>query len=175
VVANQLVVPAGVPEVSEEQEIRVRELLQGLGYSGIVHVERGYSGPGAVMLLTLALVGGLVVLVGTATATALALDDARPDVTTLAAVGASPGARRRTAMAQAGVIGILGTTLGVLVGAVQGIAVTWPLTLYNDRTAPVIDVPWSLLGLVVLGVPLLVVVGAGLLTRSRLPLGRRAG
>ena len=174
-IADRLVVLPGVPEVSKDQEARVRELMQGLGYRGDISVEGGYDEPSEPLLLIIGLIGGLVVLVGTATATALALDDARPDITTLAAVGASPGARRRIAMALAGLIGILGTGFGVLVGAVPAIALTWPQPLDNGQAVPVIDVPWSLLGLVVLGVPLLVVVGAGLLTRSRLPLGRRAG
>jgi putative ABC transport system permease protein len=174
-IAKQLVVLPGVPEVSKEQEARVRELMQGLGYRLPVAVERGYDEPSETVLLVIGLIGGLLVLVGTATATALALDDARPDVATLAALGASPGARRRIAMAQAAVIGILGAGFGVLVGAVPAVGLAWPLTVYNDRTAPVVDVPWSLLGLVVLGVPLLVIVGAGVVTRSRLPLGRRVG
>ena len=172
---HALVVPPGDRPVSHDQEDRVAEIAQGLGASSQVYVERGFVETYTVQFLGLALLGGLLVLVGTATATALALDDARPDLATLAAVGAAPRTRRRMAMAQAAVIGLLGAVFGVLVGAVPGVSVAWPLTAgVNGRTAPVIDIPWTLLGLVVVAVPLMAVVGAGVLTRSRLPMVRRA-
>ena len=56
------------------------------------------------------------------------MSEARPDLATLAAVGAPPRTRRYVAAAQSLVIGLLGTALGVALGFVPGLAVTWPLT-----------------------------------------------
>lgn len=165
-------VPPGQPAISERQEATVEELVDGMagGYAN-VYVERGFVKSYAPILLLLIGTGTLLVLVGTSTATALALADARPDFATLGAVGASPKLRRLLAMAQAGVIGLLGSGLGVVVGAVPGVAVTYPLT--GLAGPPVLDVPWTLLGVVVLAVPLVAVAGAGVFTRSRLPMVRR--
>ena len=72
----------------------------------------------------------------------------------------------------AGVIGFLGAVLGVAGGAIPGIAITWPLTAPSPN-GHILDIPWTLLGLVVLVVPTLAVLAAGLFTRSRLPMVRR--
>jgi putative ABC transport system permease protein len=175
-VADQIVVePPAARPISHEQEERVAEIARGLSGGSSVYVERGFVETYTVQFLGIAILGGLFVLVGTATATALALDDARPDVVTLAAVGASPRTRRRMAMAQAAVISLLGVVFGVVVGAAPGLAVTWPLTAGLDgRTSPIIDIPWTLLGLVAIGVPALAILGAGLLTTSKVPMIRRA-
>jgi putative ABC transport system permease protein len=172
VAAQQIVVPPGEPAVSEEMQGRVDELAQGLAPGSQVYVERGFARSYTLVWWVLAVFGALIVLVGTTTATALALTDARPDLATLGAVGASPWIRRRQAMAQAAVVGFLGALLGVVIGAVPGLAITWPLTAHSEG-GHVVEVPWTLLGLVVLVVPLVSVVGAGLLTRSRLPMVRR--
>jgi putative ABC transport system permease protein len=145
-----------------------------------VYVERGYQQRYALVLALLALVGGLVVLVGTVTATGLAMSEARPDLATLAAVGAPPRTRRYVASAQAMVIGLLGTLLGVALGFVPGLAVTWPLTstAYSGPGGggghgPVIAIPWLTLLTLVVAVPLLAGLVTGLFTRSRLPMVRR--
>ena len=173
--ASKIVVTPGARAISHEQEDRVAEIARGLSGGSSVYVERGFVETYTVQFLGIAILGGLLVLVGVATATALALDDARPDFATLAAVGASPRTRRRMAMAQAGVISVLGAAFGVVVGAAPGLAITWPLTAgLNGRTSPIIDIPWALLGLVIVGVPALAILGAGLLTTSKIPMIRRA-
>ena len=59
----------------------------------------------------------LVVTVGaSAIATALAGAESHADLATLAAVGASPGVRRRLSMAQAATVALIGAVLGVLAG-----------------------------------------------------------
>lgn len=87
---------------------------------------------------------------------------------TLAAVGAQPRRRRYFAAAQAWLLGQIGCLLGVGVGALLG---------YTTRTltrSPYFAVPWlQLLGIVVL-VPLFAAGLAWLMTRSRLPMLRRA-
>ncbi|NEK59634.1 hypothetical protein GCU56_17390 [Geodermatophilus sabuli] len=71
-------------------------------------------------------------------------------------------------MASAAVVAGVGAGLGLLVGLVPGIAVAHPLT--RGTGAPVVDIPWLVLGTVAVGVPLLAVVLTGLFVRSRLPM-----
>ena len=108
---------------------------------------------------------------GTLTATFLALSDARPDLATLSAVGASPRTRRGVAAAYAVVVGLVGALLGVVVGFIPGIAVSYPLTVVDGsycvvegsgacsvsgvQTGPFLDVPWLLILGVVVVLPLL--------------------
>ena len=87
----------------------------------------------------------------------------RTDLATLAAVGASPGVRRRLGTAQAAAIAVLGAVLGVFAGLLPALAVVhahagWPILL-----------PWSTIGLGVEAVPAIAALFAGAVTRSRLP------
>lgn len=174
VTPTQLVVPPGDAAVDREQQEQLNEFVRTLvpDVEDPVYVERGFDESYTPILLALAAAGGLIVLVGTSTATALALTDARPDFATLGAVGASTALRRRVAMGQAAVIGGLGALFGVVVGFGPGVAVAYPLT-NQSAAGPIVAIPWTLLALVVIGVPLIAVIGAGLFTRSRLPLVRR--
>ena len=89
-----------------------------------------------VVQLVLAALGGILMLGGTLTATFLALSDARPDLATLSAVGASPRSRRWVAASYAWSIGFVGAVLGAAVGFIPGIAVTYPLTERSTASAP---------------------------------------
>jgi putative ABC transport system permease protein len=129
----------------------------------------------------------VLVLLGAATAitlgaagigTGLAAADGRADLSTLAAVGASPGVRRGLSLSQSGVIAGLGSVLGTLagVGAAVAIIVSLNQTVLGSWPGPdplPIVVPWLSLGVALVGAPLLAVLGAGLFTRSRLPIERR--
>lgn len=175
--ASQMVV--GGPTLSKGQQDRLNRKVTLL--DSVLYVERGYELPYRFVLFLLLLVGSLVVLVATITATALAMSEARPDLATLAAVGAPPRTRRWFAAAQSVVIGLVGTALGVVLGFVPGLAVTWPLTANSytsftppqDYSGPVISIPWLTLLALVVGVPLLAGLVTGLFTRSRLPMVRR--
>ncbi|MGL4174234.1 MAG: FtsX-like permease family protein [Actinomycetota bacterium] len=143
-----------------------------------LYTERGYQSPLGIVILALAGIAAIAVLVGTFTATGLALIEARPDFATLAAIGAKQRTRRIMAAAQAVVIGLLGTITGIVVGFAPGIALTWPVTAsVSEETGkygtPVIDIPWLVLLGVGIGVPLLAAVVTGLFTRSRMPMTRR--
>jgi putative ABC transport system permease protein len=167
----------GGPEdpVTAAEEARVNEVIAGLSDEHSIYVERGWQDDSWVARLLLLAIGGTLVLVATLTATGLAVADARPDLATLAAIGAAPRTRRLMAMGSAAVIGCTGALLGVLAGMAPGIAVAHPLTSvdYGMGVDPVVVVPWDLLAAVAVGVSLLAVVVTGLAVRSRLPMVTR--
>lgn len=160
-------------EVSPRAETALEEAARGVADGIDVYVERGYQRPAeaAVVLLVLGVLGGVLMLGGTLTATFLALSDARPDLATLSAVGAGPRTRRRVAAAYALVIGFVGAVLGAAIGFIPGIAISRPLTSIDG--GPFLDVPWLLVGTIVLALPLLTAAIVGLTARSRLPLVAR--
>jgi putative ABC transport system permease protein len=167
-----------VPTVTEAD--RLQAALDGRFDNRLeVYVERGPQARSATRsLLLLAIVAGIITLGAAAIATGLAAADGRADLGTLAAVGASPRVRRGLSLSQAGVIAGLGSLLGaaaglggaiaVLVALNRGLADIWPApTLYP------VTVPWLNVGIALLVVPLVAMLGAGLFTRSRLPIERR--
>ena len=168
-------------EISEAQEQDVQEALAAISPTLSFYVERGYqaSDETLIVLLVLGALGGLLVLGGTLTATFLSLSDARPDLATLSAVGASPRTRRAVAASYAVVIGVVGAVLGAGVGFIPGIAVSRPLTSTayygNNPGLPshFLDVPWLLIASLVVVLPLLTALVVGLCTRSRLPMVAR--
>lgn len=175
-----LVVPAGDRgSLTSGAEARLAEVVAGLDPDSSVYVERGFTETFTLPMAVLGIAGAVLVLAGTLTAAGLALADARPDLATLAAVGAAPRTRRLIAGGQAAVIGLLGAVLGLGVGAVPGVAVTFPLTQEGFgatvTTGPIIVVPWLLLSLVAIVVPLVASAAAAIGTRSRLPMVRRLG
>jgi putative ABC transport system permease protein len=132
-----------------------------------VQVERGYQSDNALVLTVLTGACAFVTLVGTAIAVALSAAEARSDHATLLAVGADPRRRRALAMAQAATVSLLGVGLGVVLGGIVGAAM-----LGADVERPLL-LPWATLSQIVIGIPLLGVLIAGLFTRSRLPMVRR--
>jgi putative ABC transport system permease protein len=183
-VARRLGVPvttAGLiitgPTLTTDEESRLQQVLNGQDHSSYLYVERGYETPGSekVVLWILFGLGLLLMLGGTLTATFLALSDARPDLATLSAVGASPRTRRGVAASYALSVGAVGALLGAAVGFIPGIAVSYPLTRSLTGTGPshYLEIPWlQILGLV-LALPLLTATVVGLLARSRLPMVAR--
>lgn len=129
--------------------------------------------------LILAIAAGIVALGAAAIATGLAAADSRTDLTTLAAVGAAPRVRRSLSLAQSGIIAGLGSVLGAAAGFGAAVAV---ITGINQQYASVwpspdpipIHVPWINFIVSLIAVPAVAMLGAGLLTRSRLPSERRA-
>ncbi len=171
VVTQQLVLTG---DIDPATETRIRELVEGAVQGTHVYVERGYQRPpeAVVILLVLGVLGGVLMLGGTLTATFLALSDARPDLATLSAVGAAPRTRRRVAASYALVVGVVGALLGAAVGFIPGIAISRPLTGVGE-TGPYLAIPWLLIGTIVLVLPLLTAAVVGLTARSRLPLVAR--
>lgn len=167
--------------VTEAQERDIQEALTAISQDVGLYVERGYLADSETLILLLVLggLGGVLMLGGTLTATFLALSDARPDLATLAAVGASPRTRRGVAASYAVVVGLVGAVLGAAVGFVPGIAASYPLTSQSwlPESEPVaghyLDVPWLLVAALVVVLPLLTAAIVGLGARSRLPLVAR--
>jgi putative ABC transport system permease protein len=147
-----------------------------------VYAERGSSGDLTGMLWVLLGVAMVLVLGGTFAATGLAAADMRRDLDTMSAVGAPSRSRRLVIAGQAGYIAGLGAVVGVVAGAVAGIALSWPMVLGRQRGGEAfpfdpgpttIAVPWLFLVALVLGLPLLAALVAGLSARTRLVLARR--
>jgi putative ABC transport system permease protein len=168
-----------VGDITKKEQSDLTEAVSGQSRNAHVEVERGYEPDTAtrILLLILGVLGGVLMLGGTLTATFLALSDARPDLATLSAVGASPRTRRAVAAAYALVVGFVGAVLGAAVGFIPGIAVTYPLTAPYNTGEPgpshYLDVPWTLILTLVVGLPLLTALIVGLTARSRLPLVAR--
>ena len=128
-----------------------------------MYVERGFQNDSWLILLILFSVAGLLVLIASLISTALSLAESQSDMATLAAVGATRHTRRGIAAGQALVVAAFWCLLGVAVGMVPGIAITWPLTTrgFDPVTsqqitqAPIIVIPWVHLGVVSVAVPLL--------------------
>ena len=120
-------------------------------------------------------------LIASLISTALSLAESQNDMATLAAVGATRHTRRGIAASQAWVVAACGCLLGVAVGMVPGIAVTWPLTsrIADQVTgrmttqSPIIVIPWLPLVAVFVAVPLLAAGLAWLAVRRHPQLTRR--
>jgi putative ABC transport system permease protein len=161
-----------IPTTAEQDRLQAA-----LGNGFWLYVERGPESM-AVALLVLAVVAGVITLAAAAIATGLAADDGRADLAMLAAVGASPRVRRALSLSQSGVIAGLGSLLGTAAGLGASIAVLAALNRAYADVWPApkpypIAVPWLNVGVALLAVPAIAMLGAGLLTRSRLPIERR--
>lgn len=140
-----------------------------------IHVE-GWQRTSDSLVVSLVLTGiALVIaLVATGLSVGLAAAESRPDLATLAAIGASPRLRRRIAGAQAGVITIIGTGVGL----VTGLALAYVLSLWQQQDEGwgrlwEFTVPWPMLAVLVVALPGVAILGAMAFTRSRLPIVRR--
>ncbi|MFD8083394.1 FtsX-like permease family protein [Kitasatospora sp. NPDC059722] len=147
-------------------------------------VERGYQPKGDLISLGLAGFAALVALGAAGIATGLAAADSQRDLTTLAAVGATPRIRRTLSGFQCGVIAAMGTLLGIVCGAVPAVALRKVLGAVEPypgispeemANRSLVIVPWGNVGLLVIGLPIIAVGLATLLTRSRITLLRRSG
>jgi putative ABC transport system permease protein len=171
------VVAATSREPTQAEQDRFNADLHAVNRRLEAYVERGPHLREEPALIVLAVAAGLITLGAAGIATGLAAADGRADLSTLAAVGASPRLRRLLSLSQSGVISGLGSLLGVAAGLGASFAV---LTALNRAYAEVwppptpypLAVPWKTVAIVLI-VPLVAVLGAGLLTRSRLPIERR--
>jgi putative ABC transport system permease protein len=163
------------PTAADEE--RARLLLQ--RFEAFPQVERGYQ-PRYDQTLLILLAASAIITIGAASVgTALAAADSRQDLSTLAAVGASPRLRRGLSVSQSWVIAGLGSILGTAAGIGTSVAVLavyarqYGEALWPQEPPPTPVMPWSVLLITLIVVPGIAVLGAGLFTRSRLPIERR--
>ncbi|MER6915180.1 ABC transporter permease [Streptomyces sp. NPDC000594] len=176
------------PRAEEEQRLNLE--LDRNATNHVLMVEKGFVSDNDVMMLALAIFAGLVTIGAAGIATGLSQADAEADLKTLAAVGATPGVRRKLSGFQCGVVAAMGVVLGTVAGFVPAIGLRlsqrhketslWETqyekgfaTLAEKPFVP-IEVPWSTLALLLIAVPLGATLLAMLVTRSRGALGRRA-
>lgn len=167
-------------DITPAQETAAADAMARISRSAGIYVERGYpeDEETLIVLLVLAAAAAVLMIGGTLTATFLSLSDARPDLATLAAVGAAPATRRRVAASYAVIIGSLGALLGAAVGIVPGLAAGYALTAWDPPPPGMPDraylaVPWALLSGIVIALPLLTAGIVALFSRSRLPMVAR--
>ncbi|MET2715795.1 ABC transporter permease [Streptomyces harbinensis] len=178
------------PTSQDEQAFRgeLDDLV--LGSTTSWTIERGYTGDYSLALLILAIAAMVIALGAAGIATGLAQADSEADLATLAAVGAAPRIRRTLSGLQCGLIAFMGVLLGAVSGLIPALGLLMAdhrdrLDWWEREVADGWDVgprpelhlalPWETLGQLVVLVPLIALVFAALLTRSRVTLARRAG
>ena len=167
-----LVAPVSRPPTPAEEAATVADL--GVDAQLLIARDNPYDRPDVTTLVLV--IAALVVGLGaTGTAVVLAAVESRPDLATLAAIGAEPRTRRRFTAAQAGVVSLLGGSLGIVAGLMLG----WVLVIAQRYRGEIPDlswqvvVPWAGIVAIAVGIPLLAMAIGYLATRSRLPLVRR--
>ncbi|GAA1146098.1 hypothetical protein GCM10009664_12780 [Kitasatospora gansuensis] len=172
--------PARALTSAEVQRVTAAALQTG---PGKLEVERGYQGGSTnAIALGLAIAASAVAIAAAAIATGLAATDSRGDLATLAAVGATPGIRRRLSAFQCAVVAAMGATIGALAGLVPAAALQRVQNLGIEArfgsgslkigSNPLV-IPWPELAALVIGLPLLAWLLAAVFTRSRVALTRR--
>ncbi|MGA6127258.1 MULTISPECIES: FtsX-like permease family protein [unclassified Microbacterium] len=113
------------------------------------------TGPTEAAVWLVPLLGAVAVLVLGASAVALGLArfERRPDDATLAAVGGTPGLRRRIGLWQGLVIAGFGTFAGAAAGILPPIGF-WLQSQTGYQPLSLADIPWWLLGALALALPL---------------------
>jgi putative ABC transport system permease protein len=162
---------------TQAEDDRFQQQLRNLGVGG-GGIERGPGTQIPVDLWIIMAAAALITLGAAGIGTGLAAADGRADLSTLAAVGASPRLRRGLSLSQSTVIAGLGSVLGAAAGLGAGIAVLVALNqryadIWPGRTPTPIAIPWLSLTAALFVVPFVAILGAGMLTRSHLPIERR--
>ncbi|MEU4830439.1 FtsX-like permease family protein [Streptosporangium sp. NPDC023615] len=189
VVYDTLLVDPAVLYIPPEQERRLHEAVRAVTPSAFATVERGFRDDDGRKALALAALGAAILVLGaTFAATGLAAAESRPDRATLAAVGAPARTQRLLVAGQAGFIAALGVATGVPAGLAAGVMAVLGLNarVQAELSAmsgvvlegrPVVmyllDVPWLVLGGVLVGLPLLSALVAGACARTGVVFARR--
>ncbi len=165
-------------------------LADELGSPPHTEIEDGFESETAFVLLVLGLAAMVITLGAAGIATGLAQADSEADLATLAAVGATPRLRRTLSGLQCGLIAAAGVILGTASGLIPAIGLLlathradvtqWERSVTegwggSDRPELFISLPWTTFAQLIVVVPLVACLLAALLTRSRIPLARRAG
>jgi putative ABC transport system permease protein len=140
-----------------------------------VRVERGYQGrtDPYVWLMTAFL--ALLAVIAAAMATILATAEQRPFLATFAAVGASPRLSRQVATAQAAILALLGTLIGLGIGMLAGVPMALATTNASQVVGPILVIPWQIALVFVVSIPAVAAMVAAVCVPERSSLGRRTG
>lgn len=165
--------------ITAERQKAVSEFML---YDGQLYVERGFQREDAKIMLGVFALAVFLLTTVTLISTSLALAEQQSDMATLAAVGATKGTRRRFAAAQAGTVALIGSALGILIGIIAGIAISYPLTAHTWdpvtgaqlTLTPTVHIPVLNLLSVLAGVPLLAALIAAVAIRRAPAVTRRA-
>jgi len=167
--------------IDKATETRLDERL---GDQGGLYVERGFQRYDRGVMRVMFAIAAFLILVVTLISTALSMAEQQADMATFAAVGATRRTRRALAASQAMVVGFVGAVLGIAMGLVPGIAISYPLTAASGSWDPAtgrelpsvhfLAIPWLPLVLVVIGVPLLAGLLSALAIRKAPAMTRRA-
>ncbi|ARQ72351.1 hypothetical protein CAG99_14015 [Streptomyces marincola] len=190
-VVDQVLMSTTRTPTGEEEQALKGAFSDQLGEEAYVYVENGYKGDSSLGLLILSLAALVITLGAAGIATGLAQADSEADLRTLAAVGAAPRLRRALSGLQCGMVAAMGVFLGALSGLVPAVGIV--LALHRDeldhwergwdegwgtlesRPELYLELPWGTFAQLIVVVPLVACLMAALLTRSRVPLARRAG
>ena len=165
-----------VPTAAEEESFMLA--ARGVKGSWLIGVQRVPEPQPMSDMLILAIAAGVITIAAAGIASGLAAVEGRADLSTLAAVGASPVIRRVLSLSRTGIVAGLGSVLGLAAGLGAAAAV---ITGTNRATAdvwPIMEpplpfaVPWLNIAVSLLVVPGAAMLSAGVLTRSRLPIER---
>ncbi|AKT51093.1 FtsX-like permease family protein [Arsenicicoccus sp. oral taxon 190] len=174
--------PGGEAVTQEQRDAVVKAMVgtvmpEASMFDGALEVERGYTDQYAKLAWLMLGTVTLLILVATTTATALSMGEAQRDLDTLAAIGSTGRLRRGIAAAQAATLALIGTALGLAVGAAPGIAFSREATrgAVPGGTEPVttLVLPWGVWAVAVLAIPALAALLAALVVRSNPVLTRR--
>ncbi|MCL2782062.1 MAG: hypothetical protein FWD74_11380 [Actinomycetia bacterium] len=173
---------------SAQQALATAAVFGVIGKGAQVDVERGYQNSIAnVFPIALWACWALCLLI-VVVASALAMADAKRDLSICAAVGANPGLRRRLAAANALTLSALGVGTGFVAGLMAVIALigfsshqcasgpTGSCSAAAGLTEPglSLNVPWGWAALLAVGAPVLAAAVMAVFTRARIPLLPRA-
>lgn len=130
------------------------------------------------IMLAVAALCALITLGSTAVSTGLIIAEQRRDMTTLGAVGAAPGLRKRFAMWQTIMIAVFGAVLGTIAGVIGYALIREALNRpmmnqYPFETLYGWELPWANFGIILVAVPVIAAIGALVFTRAKLPSERR--
>ncbi|MFF7213252.1 FtsX-like permease family protein [Streptomyces sp. NPDC008238] len=174
---------------TDAQRQKTQQALGDTGADVRFHLEEGPEDPAGVVPLALAVFAAVVTLGAAGTATGLARSDAEADLATLAAIGAPPRTRRLLTAFQCAVVAAAGVVLGAVTGIIPAIGLRLVdrriVEAFNERQldegsasriiehVPIV-VPWGLLAVLLIAVPLGAACLAALATSSRPTTTRRA-
>ncbi len=170
--------PAGPISAAQSDAVAARQTDPDAMY-----IERGFQREDRKIMFGVFALGVFLLTTVTLISTSLALAEQQNDMGTLAAVGATKGTRRRFAGAQAATVALIGSVLGLLIGAIAGRTIAIGLTSsrwdelaeVSVRIAPTIRYPALSLVIVLVGVPLLAALIAMAAIRRAPEVTHRAG